>query len=96
MVQGEGGVGTAKGVGRGLSWGLAGGSTRGSRNGQRCISGWSSGDGGSLQKGSVGVPVAACPLMLSFPAVTEDVRELNVEAGGAGLLGTGGPQAQRH
>lgn len=53
-------------------------------------------DGGSLQKGSVGVPVAACPLMLSFPAVTEDVRELNVEAGGAGLLGTGGPQAQRH
>lgn len=44
----------------------------------------------------MGVPVAACPLMLSFPAVTEDVRELNVEAGGAGLLGTGGPQAQRH
>jgi len=44
----------------------------------------------------VGVPVAACPLMLSFPAVTEDVRELNVEAGGAGLLGTGGPQAQWH
>ena len=57
--------GLSRWVGRGLSWGLIGGTMGSSRENPHCSSGRSPGDGGSPQKGSVGVPVAACVSVLS-------------------------------
>jgi len=78
---------TARVVGSGLSQALTGGTTGHSHDNPHCSSDRSPGDGGSHQKGSVGVPVAACASMLSSLLSLRLSGSSAMKHSGAGMLG---------